>query len=105
VATASNGNQVVALAEGSRFDLVLMDLEMPEMDGFEAFAEIRRREKTTGHSVPVVAITACEMKGERERCLEAGMDGYLAKPYGPEDLLAVVSRYRKRSGDKLTADR
>ncbi len=93
VTTASNGVEAVNLVDQNRFDLVLMDLQMPEMDGFQALAEIRRREHGRGRRLPIVAVTAHAMEGERDRCLEAGMDGYLSKPYGPKDLFAVVSRF------------
>ena len=73
-----------------RFDLVLMDLQMPEMDGFAATAAIRELEKTTGRHLPIVAMTARAMKGDRECCLAAGMDGYVAKPVNPKELLATI---------------
>jgi two-component system, sensor histidine kinase and response regulator len=73
-----------------RFDLVLMDLQMPEMDGFAATAAIRELEQTTKRHLPIVAMTARAMKGDRECCLEAGMDGYLAKPINPKELLSTV---------------
>jgi CheY-like chemotaxis protein len=87
-----NGRAAVAAVEQGAFDVVLMDVQMPEMDGFEATAIIRSKE-TQGHRLPIIAMTAHAMKGDRERCLEKGMDGYLTKPFRPEalyDALAAV---------------
>ncbi len=89
---ASNGLEVVEAARRTRFDLILMDCQMPEMDGFEATAEIRRCE-TRGDRVPIVALTANAMQGDRERCLAAGMDDYLTKPIRPEELRAMLERW------------
>ncbi|HZY83851.1 MAG TPA: response regulator, partial [Gemmataceae bacterium] len=90
VVVAANGREALAaLAEG-RFDLVLMDLEMPEMGGFEATAAVRAREAETGAHVPVIALTAHAMKGDRERCLAAGMDGYVTKPILARELFGAI---------------
>jgi PAS domain S-box-containing protein len=72
------------------FDLILMDVQMPEMDGFQATAAIRERETTTGSHIPILALTAHAMKGDRERCLDAGMDGYVSKPIQPSELFAAI---------------
>jgi signal transduction histidine kinase/DNA-binding response OmpR family regulator/HPt (histidine-containing phosphotransfer) domain-containing protein len=80
VTIASNGREALKLVAQSEFDLVLMDIQMPEMDGFQATAAIRELEKKGSRRIPIVAMTAHAMKGDRERCLEAGMDGYVSKP-------------------------
>jgi PAS domain S-box-containing protein len=93
VCIASTGREVLAALEAEEvrpFDLILMDVQMPEMDGFEATAAIREKEKGTGRHVPIIALTARAMKGDREMCLTAGMDGYVAKPLKAEELFAEI---------------
>jgi CheY-like chemotaxis protein len=90
VTVAANGREAVAAAERESFDLVLMDVQMPEMDGLEATATIREAETGTGRHLPIFAMTAHAMKGDEERCRMAGMDGYLPKPIRPADLYAIV---------------
>jgi len=90
VTAAGDGRAAVAALEKDTFDLVLMDVQMPEMDGFEATAAIRQREKDTGDHVRIIAMTAHAMKGDRDRCLAAGMDGYLAKPISAAELFKAV---------------
>jgi CheY-like chemotaxis protein len=93
VVAVENGREALdALAE-EPIDLVLMDVAMPEMDGIEATAAIRRVERATGRHLPVVALTAFACAGDRTRCLEAGMDDYVAKPFKSEELMAVVRRF------------
>ncbi|HET8923308.1 MAG TPA: response regulator [Candidatus Acidoferrum sp.] len=86
VVVAGNGREAVEAQEKEKFDLILMDMQMPEMDGFEATAVIREKEKNGREHVAIVALTAHAMKGDREKCLAAGMDGYLAKPIRHQEL-------------------
>jgi len=90
VTVAGNGREALAALEKQRFDLVLMDVQMPEMGGFEATAAIREQEQATQTHLPIVAMTAHAMKGDRERCLEAGMDGYVTKPIQPQLLFDTI---------------
>src|SRR5579872_3044812 len=93
VAVANNGLEVLALLETAAFDVVLMDVQMPEMDGFEATRAIREKEQAGGsHHLPIIALTAHAMKGDEERCLAAGMDGYLAKPIQSIELFVAIER-------------
>jgi two-component system sensor histidine kinase/response regulator len=94
VAVAANGREALAALEEERFDVVLMDLQMPEMNGFEATAAIRERERSapSGKHIPIIALTAHAMKGDEERCLAAGMDGYLSKPIQPAELVRKLLR-------------
>ncbi len=88
---AANGLEALALLDRERVDVVLMDLQMPEMDGIQATAAVRASERLHGGHVPIVALTAHALTGDREHCLSNGMDGYLAKPYSSEDLNAVLA--------------
>ncbi|HUU30040.1 MAG TPA: PAS domain S-box protein [archaeon] len=90
VAVASNGSEALEILKSEKFDLVLMDVNMPEMDGFEATAIIREKEKDTGGNVPIIALTAHALKGDRERCLNAGMDGYISKPVQTKELYEAI---------------
>jgi signal transduction histidine kinase/CheY-like chemotaxis protein len=98
VAVAENGKAALRMLEEQTFDLILMDVQMPEMGGFEATALIREKERRTGRHIPIVAMTAHAMAGDRERCLAAGMDDYLSKPVAASSLLEMVAQYgSKRS--------
>jgi PAS domain S-box-containing protein len=90
VQVAKNGLEALAALDEGAFDLVLMDVQMPEMDGLATTAALRAREGVTGRRLPVIAVTAHAMKGDRERCLAAGMDGYVSKPLRPGELDRVI---------------
>ena len=90
VVVAANGRAAVEALEKEIFHLVLMDIQMPGMDGFEATATIREKEKSTGKHIPIVAMTAHALKGDQDRCMAAGMDGYVSKPIRSADLFAVM---------------
>jgi signal transduction histidine kinase/CheY-like chemotaxis protein len=90
VTIAGNGREAIEKFEQESYDLILMDVQMPEIDGLEAAAIIRRRELGTGAHIPIVAMTANTMQGDREICLAAGMDGYVSKPLNIKEFLAVV---------------
>ena len=92
VTVASDGQQAVDMTDRERFDVVLMDVQMPVLDGLRATEEIRQREDGTGRRLPIVALTAHAMTGDRERCLSAGMDTYLTKPFRAEQLFAIIER-------------
>ena len=92
VALAATGYEVLAALERDSFDLILMDVQMPEMDGIETCIAIRESEKRKGTRIPIIALTAHAMSGDRERCLSAGMDGYVAKPITEDQLNLEISR-------------
>lgn len=95
VTCANNGKEAVQLWEtkvARQFDIILMDVQMPEMDGLQATAYIRKREAETGGHIPIVAMTAHAMKGDRERCLQGGMDSYISKPITPAGLAQVIAQ-------------
>ena len=96
---AANGLEALAAVEAGRFDLVLLDVSMPEMDGFEVTARLRAREKQTAGHLPIIALTAHAMHGDAERCREAGMDDYLAKPIHAAQLWETLERVVARRGD------
>ena len=95
VEIAENGRLACERTADNRYDLVFMDCQMPEMDGLEATRIIRRREAGTGGRLPIVALTANAMSEDRQRCLDAGMDDYLAKPYSAADFQRTLARWCK----------
>jgi signal transduction histidine kinase/PleD family two-component response regulator len=97
VVIVNNGREAVQAAESRRFDLILMDVQMPEMDGLEATALIRKRESLRMTTTPIIALTARAMSGDREICLDAGMDGYVSKPIQPQELLATIGEVISKS--------
>jgi CheY-like chemotaxis protein/HPt (histidine-containing phosphotransfer) domain-containing protein len=103
VAVADNGRQAVAQVAAAAYDLVLMDCQMPELDGFGATAEIRRGERARGGHLPIVALTANALDGDREICLAAGMDDYLSKPFTREQLVATLRRWLPPSAAAVAA--
>jgi len=96
VVVAGNGLEALGALEKESFDLVFMDVQMPVMDGFEATVAIRRKEGAGGVRLPIVALTAHAMKGDREKCLAVGMDGYLTKPIRPQELDEILRNYLER---------
>ncbi len=96
VTIAGNGVEAIEALEGQTFDLVLMDIQMPEMDGLQAAKAIRENERANGGGhIPIIALTAHAMTGDRERFLEAGMDGYVTKPIRMAELLGEIGRLRR----------
>ena len=102
VTTAGNGREALLALDHEEFDLILMDVQMPEMDGYEATSAIRSREQTTGRHLPVIAMTAHAMKGDEEQCLRAGMDGYITKPIRSEDLFRIIEQFLVRPRQTVT---
>ncbi len=92
VDVADNGLKALEVVDGGGYDIILMDIQMPEMDGYETTRQIRRREGGQRHSV-IIAMTAHVMKGDRERCLQAGMDDYLAKPINPDEVFSIIGKW------------
>jgi CheY-like chemotaxis protein len=90
VELAVNGLEAVEAWRSNRFDLILMDVQMPTMGGFEATAAIRQAELVSGNHIPIVALTANAMEGDRQRCLNAGMDAYVSKPLSPAEFYSTI---------------
>ncbi len=101
VSLAENGRKAIDAATTQTFDLILMDCQMPEMDGYEATTVIREREGT--HNTPIIAMTAAAMASDRERCLAVGMDDYVAKPVDADLLASVLDRWIGAAGLSLPA--
>jgi two-component system, sensor histidine kinase and response regulator len=100
VSLANDGREALEKCQAEDFDLILMDVQMPRMDGLEATKSIRLAEKSTGKHVPIIAMTAHAMKGDKERCIEAGMDEYLSKPIRIDELRGVLSELGEASSSK-----
>ena len=98
IIVAEDGAKAVATWETQSLDLILMDIQMPEMDGLDATREIRRKESGQGKHIPIIAMTANAMEGDREACLAAGMDGYVAKPVKKDTLFAEIDRLVQKGG-------
>lgn len=102
---AENGTKALELWRGNHFDVILMDVKMPGMDGVEAVRVIREEEKKTGVHVPIIAVTALAMDEDKNKCLAAGMDDYVSKPYYFDDLYAAIERvlpdYSKPKTDSI----
>jgi CheY-like chemotaxis protein len=103
VSVANDGKMAIAALARESFDLVLMDVQMPEMDGYEAAMAIREAERATGGHLPIIALTAHAMMGDREKCLAAGMDDYLSKPLKAQDLDAAIDRVLRREAGASSA--
>jgi CheY-like chemotaxis protein len=105
VLVAKNGCEALEILAKESVDVILMDIQMPEMDGFQATAAIRRMEKASGGRLPIVALTANAMRGDGERCLAQGMDAYLAKPFRIADLDRVLGEVTGASAGPCTTRR
>jgi CheY-like chemotaxis protein len=103
VTVVSNGRQAVETAAQQDFDVILMDVQMPEMDGLEATRSIVAMESNVRPHVPIVAMTAHAMKGDRIHCENAGMDGYVSKPINLTDVLAEIARVKRMTGSSVPA--
>jgi CheY-like chemotaxis protein len=99
VSLADNGREALEALDREAFDVILMDLEMPEMDGMSATAEIRRRELTTFGRTPIIAMTAHGLSALRTECLEVGMDGYLTKPIQPQELFDALDLVQRKCAE------
>lgn len=96
VKVANNGREALEILANQTFDVVLMDLEMPEMDGISATVAIRERERGTEARIPVIAMTAHAVASIREQCLNAGMDGYITKPIEPNEMFSALDAFRNK---------
>jgi CheY-like chemotaxis protein/nitrogen-specific signal transduction histidine kinase len=100
VAIAVDGKQAIAAVENADFDVILMDIQMPEMDGFEATAEIRKHQSNNGRRTPIIALTAHALNEDRDRCFSAGMDAYVTKPIRPAELFRAMREVLEGSGGR-----
>ena len=96
VKLAANGIEVLEALDQDYFDVILMDAQMPEMDGFQTTAAIRNREKESGAHVTIIALTGLTTESDRKACMEAGMDAYLGKPIRSKELFEAVERYLQK---------
>jgi two-component system sensor histidine kinase/response regulator len=96
VTLAVNGRDAIEKWSAHNFDVILMDVQMPELDGFQASAAIRERERGSNAHIPIIAMTAHALSGDRERCLASGMDDYLTKPIDARALLELLGRYSRQ---------
>lgn len=103
VEVANNGLEAVELSVGESFDLILMDVQMPELDGFEATAQIRQRDQAADTRTLIIAMTAQDNPGDRERCLDADMDDYVSKPLNVDELSAALARHSSKTVSKAKA--
>jgi CheY-like chemotaxis protein len=103
VSVVADGQAAISALEKVSFDIVLMDIQMPGMDGFEATAKIREKEKLSGEHTPIIAMTAHALKGDQERCMAAGMDGYVSKPIRTSELFSAIEAQlaSKRSAQSI----
>ena len=92
IISAENGEEAVEKYGTEPFDLILMDVQMPKMDGFDATKHIREQETNTGKHIPIIAMTAHAMKGDKEKCLDAGMDYYITKPVDSQELISLIKK-------------
>jgi two-component system, sensor histidine kinase and response regulator len=99
VSIAENGSEALAALEKDSFDIILMDVQMPGTDGFEATAAIRAREKSSGQHIPIVAMTAHALKSDQERCLSVGMDAYVSKPIRTNELFTTIETLIGKKGE------
>jgi CheY-like chemotaxis protein/HPt (histidine-containing phosphotransfer) domain-containing protein len=104
VTAVENGLEAVRAVEKDRYDVILMDVQMPEMDGLEATGAIREAEALSGDHIPIIALTAHAMKGDRDRCLVAGMDAYVSKPFQAEELFATIEQLVNYSSEPAAED-
>jgi CheY-like chemotaxis protein len=99
VTLANNGLEVISIWEEDKIDLILMDLQMPKMDGLEATITIRKKEEKTGQHVPILAMTAHAMQEDKRNCFDAGMDAYLSKPLNPKELFDTIENFITENRD------